>query len=54
MIQPLEFKREYLHNNPSCTDQRTTLETMIDANLKYSAYDQYCVLYSLSYWIDRS
>lgn len=47
MIQPLEFKREYLHNNPSCTDQRTTLETMIDAALKYSAYDNttYCTIY---------
>lgn len=47
MIQPLEFKREYLHNNPSSTDQRTTLETMIDAALKYSAYDNitYCTLY---------
>lgn len=29
VIQPLEFKREYLHNNPSSTDQRTTLETML-------------------------
>lgn len=47
MIQPLEFKREYLHNNPSSTDQRTTLETMIDAALKYNAYDNttYCTLY---------
>lgn len=32
MIQPLEFKREYIHNNLSYTDQRTTLETMIDAS----------------------
>lgn len=39
MIQPLEFKREYIHNNPSHIDQRTTLETMIDASLKYSSYD---------------
>lgn len=47
MIQPLELKREYLHNNPSSTDQRTTLETMIDAALKYSAHDNttYCTLY---------
>lgn len=47
MIQPLEFKREYLHNNPSCTDQNTSLETMIDTALKYSAYDNttYCTLY---------
>lgn len=28
MIQPLEFKREYIHNNPSSTNQNTTLETM--------------------------
>ena len=51
MIEPLKFKREYLHNNPSCTDQRTTLETMIDAALKYSAYDNttHCTLY-----LDRS
>ena len=39
MIQPLKFKRKYIHNNPSCTNQRATLETMIDAALKYSAYD---------------
>lgn len=47
MIQPLEFKREYLHNNPSHTDQRTTLETMIDASFKYSSYNDttYCTLY---------
>lgn len=47
MIEPLEFKCEYLRNNPSCTDQRTTLETMIDAALKYSAYDNttYCTLF---------
>lgn len=47
MIQPLEFKREYIRNNTSSTDQRTTLETMIDAALKYSAYDNttYCTLY---------
>lgn len=48
MIQPLEFKREYLHNNPSHTDKNTTnLETMIDAALKYDAYDNstYCTLY---------
>lgn len=47
MIQPLEFKREYLHNNPSYTDKNTSLETMIDAALKYSAYDNttYCTLY---------
>jgi hypothetical protein len=29
MIQPLEFKREYLHNNPSHTDKNTSLETML-------------------------
>ena len=47
MIQPLEFKREYIHNNPSSTNQNTTLETMIDASLKYSSYDDttYCTLY---------
>lgn len=47
MIQPLEFKREYLHNNPSHTDKNTSLETMIDAALKYDAYDNatYCTLY---------
>lgn len=47
MIQPLEFKREYIHNNPSYTNQRTTLETMIDASFKYSPYDNttYCTLY---------
>lgn len=47
MIEPLEFKREYIHNNPSSTNQNTTLETMIDASLKYSSYDNttYCTLY---------
>lgn len=47
MIQPLEFKREYIHNHPSYTDQNTSLETMIDTALKYSAYDNttYCTLY---------
>ena len=47
MIQPLEFKREYLHNNPSHTDKNTSLETMIDADLKHNAYDYatYCTLY---------
>jgi hypothetical protein len=47
VIQPLEFKREYLHNNPSSTYQNTSLETMIDAALKYHAYDNtmYCTLY---------
>ena len=47
MIEPLKFKREHLHNNPSCTNQRITLETMIDAAFKYSAYDNttYCTLY---------
>ncbi len=47
MIQPLEFKREYIHNNPSHTDQNTSLETMIDAALKYHAYDNTtdCTLY---------
>lgn len=47
MIQPLEFKREYIHNNPSHTDQNISLETMIDAALKYRAYDNttYCTLY---------
>ena len=29
MIQPLEFKRAYLHNHPSHTDQNTSLETML-------------------------
>lgn len=49
MIQPLEFKREYIHNNPSHTDEHTSLETMIDTTLKYSAYDNttYCTLYLL-------
>lgn len=47
MIQPLEFKREYLHNNPSRIDQNTSLETMIDTALKYYPYDNstYCTLY---------
>lgn len=47
MIQPLEFKREYLHNNPSHTDQHTSLETRIDTALKYRAYDNTtsCTLY---------
>lgn len=47
MIQPLEFKREYLHNNPSHIDQNTSLETMIDTALKYYPYDNstYCTLY---------
>ena len=47
MIQPLEFKREYLRNNPSHISQNTSLETMIDAALKYYAYDNstYCTLY---------
>lgn len=47
MIEPLEFKREYLHNNPSHTCQNTSIETMIDAALKYNAYDNttYCTLY---------
>ena len=47
MIQPLGFKREYIHNNPAYTDQNTSLETMIDGALKYSAYDNttYCTLY---------
>lgn len=47
MIQPLEFKREYLHNNPSYIDQNTSLETMIDTALKYYPYDNstYCTLY---------
>lgn len=47
MIQPLEFKREYLHNNPFHTDHNTSLETMIDTALKYDAYDNatYCTLY---------
>lgn len=44
MIQPLEFKREYIHNNPSHTDQNTSLETMIDTALKYKYY----ILYSFS------
>lgn len=47
MIHPLEFKREYIHNNPSHADQNTSLETMIDAALKYYAYDNatHCTLY---------
>lgn len=47
MIEPLEFKREYLHNNPSHIDQNTSLETMIDTALKYYPYDNstYCTLY---------
>lgn len=47
MIQPLEFKREYIHNNPSITNQNTTLETMIDASFKYRPYDDttYCTLF---------
>lgn len=47
MIQPLEFKREYIHNNPSHADKNTSLEIMIDAALKYNAYDNttYCTLY---------
>lgn len=47
MIEPLEFKREYLHNNPSLINKNTSLETMIDAALKYNAYDNatYCTLY---------
>lgn len=47
MIPPLEFKREYLHNNLSHTDKNTSLETMIDAALKYNPYDNttYCTLY---------
>lgn len=47
MIQPLEFKHEYLHNNPSHIDQNTSLETMIDTALKYYPYDNstYCTLY---------
>lgn len=49
MIQPLEFKREYIHNNPSHANEHTSLETMIDTALKYSAYDNitYCTLYLL-------
>lgn len=51
IIQPLEFKREYIHNNPSHTDQNTSLETMIDTALKYSAYDNttYCTLYLMGF-----
>lgn len=47
MIQPLEFKREYIHNNPSFTNQNATLETMIDASFKYRPYDDttYCTLF---------
>lgn len=47
MIQPLEFKREYIRNNTSYTDKNTSLETMIDGALKYNAYDNttYCTLY---------
>lgn len=49
MIEPLEFKREYIHNNPSYTNRNAGLETMIDAALKYNAYDNttYCTLYLL-------
>lgn len=49
MISPLEFKREYIHNNLSHADKNTILETMIDAALKYNAYDNttYCTLYLL-------
>lgn len=49
MIQPLEFKREYIHNNLSHADKNISLETMIDAALKYNAYDNttYCTLYLL-------
>lgn len=46
MIQPLEFKQEYLHKNPPAS-RNAGLETMIDAALKYNAYDNttYCTLY---------
>lgn len=49
MISPLEFKREYIHNNPSSTNSNDGLEIMIDAALKYNAYDNttYCTLYLL-------
>lgn len=49
MVEPLEFKREYLHNNPSHANEHASLETMIDTALKYSAYDNttYCTLYLL-------
>lgn len=47
MVEPLEFQREYLHNNPSHIDQNISLETMIDTALKYYPYDNstYCTLY---------
>ena len=38
MIQPLEFKREYIHNNSFHTDQNTSLETMIAAKHFISGY----------------
>lgn len=46
MIEPLEFKREYLRQNPRA-DIDVGLETMIDAALKYKPYDNvvYCTLY---------
>ena len=46
MIQPLEFKREYLHNNPH-SEIDVGLETMIDAALKYDPFSNvtYCTLF---------
>ena len=47
MIQPLEFKREYLHKNYPASRNDAGLEIMIDAALKYSAFDNtlYCTIY---------
>lgn len=46
MIEPLEFQREHLRKN-SFVGKSLGLETMIDAALKYYAYDNtaYCTLY---------
>ena len=46
MIKPLEFKREHICKNMNVENSRG-LETMIDAALKYSAYDNttYCTLF---------
>lgn len=46
MIQPLEFQREYLHNN-SHSEIDVGLETMIDAALKYDPFSNvtHCTLF---------
>lgn len=46
MIQPLEFQREYLHNNPH-SETDVGLETMIDAALKYDPFSNvtHCTLF---------